>query len=182
VLDTACHDGTSILPARPYHPQDKAKTESAVQIVERSIMARLRNQQFTSVHEVNVAMAPLLARLNEKPFQKLPGSRASTFAAIDAPALHALPLQRYEMAQFKTVKAHIDYHVEAERHRFSVPHVLVGQDLKARVTVAHGRIAAPWPAGRQPGKEKLRRRLYHGGCTHAGSAPCAHGVDAATND
>ena len=33
VLDFARHYGTSILPARPYHPQDKAKAESAVQIV-----------------------------------------------------------------------------------------------------------------------------------------------------
>lgn len=103
VLDFARHYGTSILPARPYHPQDKAKAESAVQIVERWIMARLRHQQFASVHEVNAAMAPLLAQLNDKPFQKLPGSRASTFAEIDAPALLALPLQRYEMAHFKTI-------------------------------------------------------------------------------
>ncbi|MEJ7807448.1 MAG: IS21 family transposase, partial [Telluria sp.] len=73
VLDFARHYGTSILPARPYHPQDKAKAESAVQIVERWIMARLRHQQFGSVHEVNQAMAPLLKRLNDKPFQKLPG-------------------------------------------------------------------------------------------------------------
>lgn len=87
VQDFARHYGTSILPARPYHPQAKAKAESAVQIVERWIMARLRHQRFGSVHEVNAAMAPLLARLNDKPFQKLPGSRASAFAEIDAPAL-----------------------------------------------------------------------------------------------
>jgi transposase len=136
VLDFARHYGTSILPARPYHPQDKAKAESAVQIVERWIMARLRHQQFASVHEVNQAVTPLLTRLNEKPFQKLPGSRASTFAALDAPALLPLPLQRYEMAHFKTVKAHIDYHVEVERHRYSVPHALVGQVLEARITTA----------------------------------------------
>ncbi len=61
---------------------EKAKAESAVQIVERWIMARLRHQQFGSVHEVNEAIAPLLARLNEKAFQKLPGSRASTFIEI----------------------------------------------------------------------------------------------------
>jgi transposase len=136
VLDFARHYGTSILPARPRHPQDKAKAESAVQIVERWIMARLRHQKFANVHEVNQAMAPLLACLNDKPFQKLPGSRASTFAEIDAPALMALPLQRYEMASFKTVKVHIDYHVEVERHRYSVPHALVGQQLEARVTTA----------------------------------------------
>ncbi len=136
VLDFARLYGASILPARPYHPQDKAKAESAVQIVERWIMARLRHQQFASVHEVNVAIAPLLARRNKKLFQKPPGIRASTFAEIDAPALLPLPLQRYEMAHFKTVKLHIDYHVDVDRHRYSVPHSLVGQVLEARLTTA----------------------------------------------
>ena len=136
VQDFARHYGTSVLPARPYHPQDKAKAESAVQVVERWIMARLRHQQFSSVHEVNAAILPLLKHLNERPFQKLPGSRASTFAQLDAPALRALPLQRYEIAYFKTVKAHIDYHVDVERHRYSVPHALVGQVMQARITAA----------------------------------------------
>ncbi len=105
-----------------------------MQIVERWIMARLRHQPFASVHEVNNAIMPLLKQLNERPFQKLPGSRVSTFEALDAPALLPLPLQRYEMAHFKTVKAHIDYHVEVEGHRYSVPHALVGQVLEARIT------------------------------------------------
>src|SRR5438046_4625741 len=93
VLDFARHYGTSVLPARPYSPQDKAKVESAVQVVERWVMARLRHQQFATVHEVNDAIAPLLERLNARPFQKLPGSRASTFAELDAPALLPLPAQ-----------------------------------------------------------------------------------------
>ena len=134
VLDFARHYGTSVLPARPYHPQDKAKAESAVQIVERWIMARLRHQAFASVDDVNTAIAPLLSRLNAKLFQKLPGSRASVFAALDQPALLPLPLQRYELASFKTVRVHIDYHVEIDRHRYSVPHSLVGQVLEARLT------------------------------------------------
>ena len=92
--------------------------------------------KFDSVHEVNQAMAPLLTRLDEKLFQKLPGSRASTFAEIDAPGSLPLLLQRYEMAHFKTVKVHIDYHVEVERHRYSVPHSLVGKTLEARITTA----------------------------------------------
>jgi len=185
VLDFARHYGTSILPARPRHPQDKAKAESAVQIVERWIMARLRHQQFASVHEVNLAIAPLLIMLNDKPFQKLPGSRSSTFAEIDAPALLPLPLQRYEMAYFKTVKAHIDYHVEVERHRYSVPHSLVGQVLEARITTAaveilhrgqrvasHARngrvggfttIAAHMPAAHRAHMEWTPQRLVHWG-------------------
>jgi transposase len=134
VLDFARHYGTSVLPARPFHPKDKAKVESAVQVVERWVMARLRHQRFTTVDEVNEAMKPLLARLNDRPFQKLPGSRASTFAALDAPALLPLPSQRYEIAHFKTVRVHIDYHVEVDAHRYSVPHALVGQALEARIT------------------------------------------------
>ncbi|HTH76715.1 MAG TPA: hypothetical protein VL635_20185 [Trinickia sp.] len=35
-----------------------------------------------------------------------------------------LPAQRYALATFKTVKAHIDYHVEIDPHRYSVPHAL----------------------------------------------------------
>jgi transposase len=185
VLDFARHYGTSILPARPYHPQDKAKAESAVQIVERWIMARLRHQRFASVHEVNNAITPLLKQLNEKPFQKLPGSRASTFAALDAPALLPLPLQRYEMAHFKTVKTHIDYHVEVERHRYSVPHALVGQVLEARITTSvveilhrgqrvashvrssrHGgftTISAHMPAAHRAHMEWTPQRLIHWG-------------------
>jgi len=97
-------------------------------------MARLRHQRFACIHEVNAAILPLLHQLNAKLFQKLPGSRASTFLALDAPALMPLPLQRYEIAHFKTVKVHIDYHVEVERHRYSVPHALVGQVLEARIT------------------------------------------------
>ena len=134
VLDFARHYGTSVLPARPRHPQDKAKAESAVQVVERWILMRLRHQKFETVDEVNVAIAPLLVQLNNKPFQKLQGSRASVFAQIDAPALRPLPMQTWELAVFKTVKVHIDQHIEFEGHRYSVPHALVGVTLEVRVT------------------------------------------------
>jgi transposase len=135
VLDFARHYGTSILPARPYS-QDKAKAESAVQVVERWIMAKLRNVPMASLAEVNRAIAPLLQALNARPFQKLPGSRLSVFTEIDAPVLSSLPLQAYEMATFKTVRVHVDYHVEVDQHYYSVPHPLVGQSLEARITRA----------------------------------------------
>lgn len=134
VHDFARHYGTSFLPARPYHPQDKGKVESAVQVVERWILMRLRHQTFTTLDEVNAAIEPLLTQLNERAFQKLPGSRASSFAQLDAPALQALPLQTWELAIYKTVRVHIDQHIEFEGHRYSVPHALVGQVLEARVT------------------------------------------------
>ena len=134
VQDFARHYGCSVLPARAYHPQDKPKVELSVQLVERWILARLRTVQFTSVEEVNDAIAPLLHWLNQRAFQKLPGSRASVFAQIDAPALMALPVQPWEWALFKTVRVHIDSHIEFEGHRYSVPHALVGMVLELRVT------------------------------------------------
>ena len=134
VHDFARHYGTSFLPARPYHPQDKGKVESAVQVVERWILMRLRHQRFASVDDVNEAIAPLLEQLNARAFQKLPGSRASAFAQLDAPALQPLPMQTWELAVYKTVRVHIDQHIEFEGHRYSVPQSLVGQVLEACVT------------------------------------------------
>ena len=136
VNDFARHYGVSILPARPYSPKDKASAESAVQVVERWLMARLRHTVLIDVHAADAALAALLPSLNERQFQKLDGSRASLFAALDAPALSALPAQRWQWATFKTVVAHIDYHVEVEGHRYSVPHALVGVKLEARITDA----------------------------------------------
>ncbi len=136
VLDFARHYGCSVLPARAYHPQDKAKVELSVLLVERWILACLRHQRFATVQEVNDAIAPLLTRLNDKLFQKLPGSRASAFAQLDAPALRPLPAQPWEWASFKTVRVHIDSHIEFEGHRYSVPHALVGLALEIRVTAS----------------------------------------------
>ena len=40
----AAHYHTAVMPARPYHPRDKAKVENSVLLVERWILARLRHQ------------------------------------------------------------------------------------------------------------------------------------------
>ena len=136
VLDFARHYGVSILPARPYAPQDKASVESAVQVVERWLLARLRHSVLADVRAANAAIGALLSSLNNRAFQKLDGSRASLFASLDAPALSPLPGQPWQWASFKTVTVHIDYHVEIEAHRYSVPHALVSLKLEARLTDA----------------------------------------------
>jgi len=141
VLEFARHYNTSVLPARPRRPQDKTKAESAVQVVERWILMRLRHHRFESVDEVNDAIAALLQQLNNKPFQKLPGSRASVFAQIDVPALRALPTQAWELAEFKTVKVHIDSHVQFDEYYYSVPHSLIGQSMEVRHPALRGGVA-----------------------------------------
>ena len=128
------HFGTVILPARPKHPQDKAKVEVGVQIVERWILARLRHRTFFSLAALNHAITDLLADLNHRPFKKLPGTRRSWFESIDRPALKPLPMSAYEPAAFKRAKVHIDYHIDIDGHYYSVPHSLVGKTVEARIT------------------------------------------------
>ncbi len=99
--DLAEHYGVAVLPARSRKPKDKAKVEVGVQVVERWILAVLRNRQFFSLGELNTAISLLLERLNQKPFKKLPGSRRSAFETIDQPALQPLPEHPYVYAEWK---------------------------------------------------------------------------------
>jgi len=99
-------------------------------------MARLRHHRFASVQSVDEAIRPLLKNLNERAFQKLPGSRRSMFESLDRPAMRPLPTTPYVYAEWKRVRAAFDYHVEIDRHYYSVPHALVGQELWARFSAA----------------------------------------------
>ena len=114
--DLATHYRTAILPARGRRPRDKVKVEQSVLLVERWILARLRNQLFFSLSELNAAIRALLQELNERPFKKLPGCRRTLFAQLDRPAMIALPSQRYTYAEWKQALVHIDYHVEVAGH------------------------------------------------------------------
>ncbi len=70
--EMAAHYGTSVLPARPRKPRDKAKVEQAVLVLERSLLGRLRHRTFHSLAEVNAAMGELLTQLNEeRPIRRL---------------------------------------------------------------------------------------------------------------
>jgi transposase len=132
--ELATHYGTALIPARPYKPRDKAKVEAGVLLAERWIIAVLRHRRFTSLAQLNEVIAGLVARLNTKPFKKLEGSRASLFAELDQPALRPLPATRYEFATWRLAKVNIDYHVEVERHYYSVPYQLTGQVVEVRLT------------------------------------------------
>ena len=132
--DLANHYGTTVIPTRPGKPKDKAKVESSVLIVERWILAALRNRTFFSLRELNQAIGQLLYKLNRRAFKKLPGSRLSHFETIDKPALQPLPAEPYEFAEWKKVRVHIDYHVAVDGHYYSVPHALIKKQLDVRIT------------------------------------------------
>jgi transposase len=130
----AGHYGLAILPARVRKPRDKAKVETGVQIVERWILARLRDRRFFSLTELNAAIDSLRTELNERAFQKLDGSRRSRFIELDRPALKALPARAYEYAQWKCAKVHPDYHIEVEHAYYSVPYQHIGARVEVRVS------------------------------------------------
>lgn len=119
--ELARHYGVAVMPARSRKPRDKAKVESAVQVAERWILARLRHSTFFNLAELNTAIRAALTVLNQREFQKLPGSRHSRFLTVDHPALQPLPLTPYEYAEWKKATVHIDYQVEVDHHYYSVP-------------------------------------------------------------
>jgi len=133
-LDMARHYNTAVIPARVRKPKDKAKVESAVQIVERWILAPLRNHTFFSLGQLNESIRALLDKLNCRPFQKLPGSRLSLFEDLERPALKPLPQQPYQFAEWKKARVNVDYHIEVDRHYDSVPHPLLRKQLDVRIT------------------------------------------------
>ncbi len=130
------HYDVAVLPARPAHPRDKPKVENAVLVVERWILARLRDRRFFSLGELNRAIAELLLDLNARAFKKLPGCRASAFELLDRPVLRALPAHRMPIARFKRARVNIDYHVELDGHFYSVPHRLVRAEVELRITAS----------------------------------------------
>lgn len=133
--ELAVHYGAAVIPARVRKPKDKAKVEAGVQLVQRWILAALRNRTFFSLGELNTAIRELLEKLNSRPFKKLPGSRMSRFLEIDKPALRPLPAVAFEYAEWKIRKRPgIDYHIEVGDHYYSVPYQLRNEYLDLRLT------------------------------------------------
>lgn len=168
--ELARHYQVAILPTRPVRPRDKAKVENAVLVVERWILAALRNRRFFSLGELNQAIGQLLEALNHRPFKKLPGTRHQLFAEIDQPALRSLPKSRFQFAQWKKARVNIDYHIELERHYYSVPYRLIRQEVELRYSATtleifhRGQRVATHRRSHQPG--------YH--TTDAEHRPPAH--------
>jgi transposase len=133
-LEMAQHYGVAVIPARVRKPRDKAKVEVGVQVVERWILARLRNRTFFSLAELNRAIRKLLAELNSRKMEHLEKSRRELFEELDQPALRPLPEKPYEYATWKAARVNIDYHVDFEKHFYSVPFTLIHEEVRIRAT------------------------------------------------
>ena len=121
-LELAQHYGVAVLPARVRKPRDKAKVENGVQQVERRVLAPLRHETFFSLTALNEGVGTGLAALNEGPAPGLPAPRAELFATLDQPALRPLPSEPFRLLQWLKARVGLDYHVQVERHWYSVPY------------------------------------------------------------
>jgi transposase len=129
------HYGTAIVPARPGKPRDKAKVEVAVQVAQRWILARLRNETFFSIEVLNERIGDLLEELNARPMRKLGGvSRAALFERVERAALLPLPADRFVVSEWRRATVNVDYHVALFHHFYSVPYPLIREEVEARLT------------------------------------------------
>jgi transposase len=105
-----------------------------VLIAERWILVALRNHTFFSLAELNNAIAQKLVEFNNRKFQKLDTTRCQLFESVDKPALKPLPVHAYQYAEWKKARVNIDYHIEIDRHYYSVPHALRKEQVDVRLT------------------------------------------------
>ena len=130
------HYGTTILPARPASPRDKAKVEGGVLIAERWILGRLRNLTCFSIAELNEQIALLLVDLNSRVMKRYGKSRRQLFDELDRPALAPLPTNRFVHGDWSYATVGYDYHVPVDRHAYSVPYTHVGDYVESRLSAA----------------------------------------------
>jgi len=145
--ELAQHYGTTVLPARPAHPRDKAKVEVAVQIAQRWLLARIRDEVFHSLGELNARLRELLVDLNGRMMRRYGKSRRDLFEQMERAALRPLPTTRFEYADWLRARVNIDYHVAVDGHLYSVPFRLVHEEVEVRlaadvVEIFHGRSRA----------------------------------------
>lgn len=127
------HYGCAPLPARPVHPKDKAKVEVGVQVVQRWILARLRNRIFHTLDAMNAAIIELTMDLNNRKMRHLGKTRAELFLSLDKPNAHALPEEPFQFYTWLTCRVGIDYCIQVEKHYYSVPHIHVGEQVGVRL-------------------------------------------------
>jgi len=134
--DLADHYDCVVLPTRIVKPRDKAKVEVAVQIVERFVLAKMRNRTFFSLVELNTAIRECMAAINAKVMRRVGRSRAELLETLERPALKALPGEPYTYAEWKRARVAPDYHIEINDHFYSVPSKLIREIVQARITRA----------------------------------------------
>ncbi|MFC7393363.1 IS21 family transposase [Scopulibacillus cellulosilyticus] len=125
---------TVIVPSRVRKPKDKPSVEGTVGYISRQIIASLRNYQCFHIDDLNERILEKLEEINTIDFQKRPGSRKKVFEEEEKSHLQQLPQTRYKLAEWKTAKVQLNYHIQVERMYYSVPYDYVREQVDVRLT------------------------------------------------
>jgi transposase len=130
--DFAQHYGTTVLPARAYHPQDKALVEGAVKVVYTRIYAKLRTGHYFTLDDLNKAILVALEQHNAALLKGRNYSRRQQFEEVERHAMAPLPPLRYELKKhlFATVMKNGHVSLSADKHYYSVPYRFIGKKVK----------------------------------------------------
>lgn len=128
------HYGTTIVPARPAHPKDKAIVEGVVGILMRYVRFRYRRTRFTSLAEINRALADCALKINERKHSRFGVSRRARFEQMEKAALKPLPAAAFENAEWKDATLYADCYVLVEGDYYSAPHTYRHRRLRIKLT------------------------------------------------
>ena len=128
-VEWATYYGIEPTACRVRQPRDKGPVESAVNHLYHYIYARIENNVFYELADVNGRIWELLDEYCSLPYK---GSRWEIFEKYELPNMRPLPQQMYRFRMRKEVKLGASYHVcvGSERHFYSVPCKYVGQMVK----------------------------------------------------
>jgi transposase len=155
------HYDSVCLPARPLRPKDKPLVEGAVNLVYRQILARMHYLKFENRSAMLDWWQKAVKKINDAPFQKLPGSRQTRFDETDKIALKPLPSSSFELTSVLNQKVQTTgvVYISDDKTSYSVPSSLQGKKVEVLVSPASLEI---WYEGerkalheRQPGAGKV---------------------------
>jgi len=128
----AVYYNTNLEATRPRKPKDKPTVENNVYLSYLRIYAKIRNEEFHSVTELNTRIRVLLGAYNQASFQKFFGSRQERFVQDEKPLLKLLPQEPFTIKHTTIGKVQMNYHVilGEDKHQYSVPYQYIGQSTK----------------------------------------------------
>jgi hypothetical protein len=125
---------TAVVAARPGRPKDKAVAEGLVKILMRYVRFRYRRRRFTSIPEINRALAECIEHINDRRHSRFGVSRRERFETVEKAALKPLPIGDLDGGEWKEAKLHPDCYVYVEGDYYSAPHVHRHKTLRIKLT------------------------------------------------
>ena len=159
--EIASHYMTAVVPFRPDHPKDKALVDGTTRIVMRAFQFMYRRHTFTSVTEINYALAHVVDRINRKTHPGIKTSRLERWVTQEKPVLKALPTVAFEAVEWKLVRVHPDCTVSLESAYYSVPHQHQGKKVRIKLSATHVEIFVDHESVAHHKRDFVRHGIRH---------------------